>query len=187
MPYQRAMISLISSNLNFLSPSFRIQAFRKGSSGNFGHKTRRDRTFLGIFESQGNYVFSEQWVSCKPLEDKVSLGNENISWPKLFTVPTSNSSTTLFFSNLQLLKSCTKAMKGHHKEGWGIPHLNFHFSDNQLCSYLSLKKNSDNSLNGSFCLWIQSSLLFVGINVSLSKNWCKLCGVVSSSGKVSRN
>lgn len=34
----------------FLYPSFRIQAFREGSWGNFGHKMERDHTFLGIFE-----------------------------------------------------------------------------------------------------------------------------------------
>ena len=44
-----------------------------------------------------------------------------------------------FFSNLQLLKSCTKALKGHHKEGWGIPHLNIHFCKHELYFYLSLK------------------------------------------------
>ena len=90
-------------------------------------------------ESQGNYVFSEEWVLVNLLRTKFPLVMRTS--PDWSYSPSQPATVQLlcFFSNLQLLKSCTKALKGHHKEGWGIPHLNFHFCKHELCFYLSLK------------------------------------------------
>ena len=61
MPYQRAMISLISSNLSFCLPHFVFRPSGKAPQEILAIKRGEIALFLGFSrESQENYVFSEQ-------------------------------------------------------------------------------------------------------------------------------
>ena len=74
MPRQRAMISLISSNLNFCLPHFVFRPSGKAPQEILAIKRGEIALFLGFSrESQGNYVFSEEWVLVNLLRTKFPL------------------------------------------------------------------------------------------------------------------